>query len=696
MQRRYSMASYLLEIGTEEIPAKFMPGVLQQIKEIADKQLKERRINYGAISTYGTPRRLTLLINDIADKEEDLKEEVRGPSKKAAFDPAGNPTKAAQGFAKSQGVDVNTLTIKDMGNGEYVFALKEVKGKAVKEILPEFALKLINGLNFPKPMRWGDLEMRFARPIRWLVSLLDDEVIPFELAEVEAGRISRGHRFLGAGDISIKSAQDYLAQMKECYVLVDQDKRRKECWEQIEVVAGQVSVKVEEDEELLEEVTHLLEWPTALIGSFEEDYLEMPEEVIITPMREHQRYFPVRGQDGKLLNRFITVRNGNDQFLDIVRAGNEKVLKARLADARFFWQEDQKVELEEFLPRLQKVVFQESLGTIAQKIERIINNAKWLGGKINLTDEGMQDVLRAAKLAKADLVTNMVYEFPELQGIMGRYYALLSGENENVAQAIAEHYQPRFASDSIPQSYGGALVSIADKIDTIVGCFAIGIEPTGSQDPYALRRQAMGIIQIIVGLNLEINLDELILSALENYRGVIDNKAVDGDVKLKIKEFFLARLKNLLSDEGNRYDVIDAVLGVDSSCVLAAIKRAKALSKMKGEAGFTNLMTSFTRAYNLAKKAEEIEIKTEFFVDEAEKRLYQTMEAIDLDVQSLAEDGDFEAVIKKLSMLAQPINEFFEAVMVMDENQDVRNNRLSLLHKIIELTSYVGDLSKLV
>lgn len=690
------MGNYLLEIGTEEIPAKFMPGVLQQMKDITEKQLKERRIEYGTIDVFGTPRRLALIINNIADKEEDLKEEVRGPSKKAAFDPAGNPTKAAQGFARSQGVDVNDLTIKDTGNGEYIYALKEIEGKVVKEILPQFSLSLINGLNFPKPMRWGSLEMRFARPIRWIISLLDNEVIDFEVAGVKAGNISRGHRFLGSEEIKIQLVTDYIKQMESNFVMVDQEKRLSECWKQIEDVAKEVSGIVEEDEELLEEVTYLLEWPTALMGSFEEDYLKMPKEVIITPMREHQRYFPVKDQDGKLLNRFITVRNGNDKHLDIVRSGNEKVLKARLADARFFWEEDQKIKLEEFLPRLEKVVFQESLGTISKKIERIINNTRWIGNKLSLSYNEIQDALRAAKLAKADLVTNMVYEFPELQGIMGRYYALISGESKQVAQAIKEHYQPRFAGDDLPESYEGALVSIADKMDTIAGCFAIGIEPTGSQDPYALRRQAMGICQILAGFNMEIDLDELIQRALENYRGIVEDKALEGEVKMKIKEFFLARVKNLLSDEGHRYDVIDSILGVNTDYVVAALKRARALSDMKSDVEFQKLITSFTRAYNLAKKAEEAKIQPDFLKEDAEKKLYQAILDIEVDVQELAENRDYQAVIKKLSILTEPINEFFEAVMVMDKDENIRKNRLGLLNKIVVLTSYVGDLSKLV
>ncbi|MFZ5753952.1 MAG: glycine--tRNA ligase subunit beta, partial [Bacillota bacterium] len=378
------MANYLLEIGTEEIPAKFMPGTLNQLRENAEKKLEECRLKYEKIRVMGTPRRLTLIIEGLAEKEEDLKEEVRGPAKKAAIDPEGKFTKAAEGFARAQGVPVESLIIKETGNGEYLFALREVKGKPTAQVLPEIVPQLITSLNFPKPMRWGNKEMRFARPIRWLVSLLDEQIIPFELEGLKANRMTKGHRFLGQPEFAIKNPGTYVEQLKENFVLVDQDVRRAECWRQIQELAQTVEGVVTEDEELLEEVTYLLEWPTALMGNFAESYLAIPEEVVITPMREHQRYFPVRDKEGKLLNRFITVRNGNAEYLDIVRAGNEKVLKARLADARFFWEEDQKIKLEEYLPRLEKIVFQESLGTVAQKITRIKKNVEKLAQVLQL------------------------------------------------------------------------------------------------------------------------------------------------------------------------------------------------------------------------------------------------------------------------------------------------------------------------
>ncbi|MFY9174895.1 MAG: glycine--tRNA ligase subunit beta [Peptococcia bacterium] len=690
------MANYLLEIGTEEIPAKFMPGALRQMQELAGKLLTEARINYGKITSWGTPRRLALIISDLAEKGQDIQEEVRGPAKKAAFDEAGNYTKAAQGFARSQGVSVESLYVKEVGNGEYLFAKKELEGRKTAEVLPELAVQLITSLNFPKPMRWGDKEMRFARPIRWLVSLLDDQVIPFEIEDLTADRISRGHRFLGQQEIRIEDPTSYEKQLEENYVMVDHVRRQAECWKQIQEVAASNGGIVEEDEELLAEINQLVEWPTALLGSFDENYLVLPEEVIITPMQEHQRYFPVRGQDGKLLAKFITVRNGNAEHLDIVTSGNEKVLKARLDDARFFWDEDRKLKLAEYLPRLEKVVFQESLGTVAQKVERIMQNTDYLTTQIAMKPEQKADSLRAAQLAKADLVTSMVYEFTELQGVMGRYYAQHSGEKDKVAQAIMEHYQPRFAGDVVPDSLEGALVSIADKIDTIAGCFAIGIEPTGSQDPYALRRQAMGICLILIKHNLQLGLAQLISTALNNYQGILPEEALGQKTQEKILEFFQARLKNILTDEGHNHDVVDAVLAVDYSVPVLVLARAQALTDLREDADFRDLLTSFTRAANLAKKAEGAAIQPQYFVELAEKDLYQALGQVEEKVAELLSKADYVAALKAMATLSKPIEAFFEAVMVMDKDEIVRNNRLGLLVRIVSLTQNVGDLSKIV
>ena len=690
------MADYLLEIGTEEIPAKFMASALKQLEDLAAKKFHEQRIKYASIRTMGTPRRLALLVQGLAEQEEDWRQEVRGPAKKAAFDGAGRPTKAALGFARAQGVAVENLVVKEIGNGAYLFAMKEVKGRAAAKVLAEIVPQLISEINFPKPMRWGEQELRFARPIRWLVSLFDEQIIPLEIAGLQADRITRGHRFLGEERIMLKYPQTYEQQLKENYVLVDQEARKEECWRQISEEAAKIQGKVELDEKLLEEVTYLLEWPTALRGSFAAEYLKLPEEVVITPMREHQRYFPVREQGGNLLNCFITVRNGNSEHLDLVRVGNEKVLKARLADARFFWAEDLKVKLEDYLPRLEKLVFQESLGTVAQKTERVRKTVTQLAEKLQLERTVTEDACRAARLAKADLVTNMVGEFPELQGIMGRYYALHAGEKEVVAQAILEHYQPRFAGDALPSCLAGALVSIADKMDTLAGCFAIGIEPTGSQDPYALRRQALGVCLILLEHQLELGLDELIGIALANYQGLVSEAQLGEQTRAKIKEFFQARLKNILSEKGHQYDVIEAVLAVEAGNLLTTLFRAEALSQMKDEENFRALLTSFTRAYNLTKEKKSGQIKSCYFEDQTERDFYEALGKTTEKLKPLLAQRDFRGVLQELSALTGFVNDFFTAVMVMTEEKNVRENRLGLLAWLVNLTQNVGDLSKIV
>lgn len=689
------MHQYLLEIGTEEIPAKFMSSAMDQMREIAALQLGVYRFQYSEISAFGTPRRLALLISGLAEKGTDIIEEIKGPALKAAYSPEGKPTKVAEGFARAQKITVEELLVKNINGSDYVFAVRESKGSHAKDVLADVSLQLINNLNFPKPMRWADNEMRFARPIRWIVSILDEQIIPFKLGEIEAGRITRGHRFLGEDHISINDPKTYLEQLWNNFVMADHKKRRNECWKQIQTAAEKLGGIVVDDEELLNEVNFLLEWPTALTGNFDKHYLELPEEVVITPMREHQRYFPVRDNKGRLMNHFVTVRNGDEQYLENVRAGNEKVLKARLDDARFFWEEDKKIKLENYLPRLEKIIFQEKLGTVAQKIIRIEANVKsiseWLGKSENITEQA----LRAAKLAKADLVTYMVYEFPELQGIMGQYYADLSGENEAVAKAIKEHYQPRFAGDEIPQSIEGSLLSIADKIDTITGCFAIGIEPTGSQDPYALRRQVMGICLIITGHQLEISIDGLISLALNNYRSILGEKAVDPQIKQKIREFFRARIRNILVEQGYKNDTIDTVLEIDFDSLPDTFAKVSALEDAKNKPGYNELLTAFTRAYNLSKKSSGGKINEEYLLVTPEIVLNEKIHSTEKELAICVEKRDYIEAFKLLSQLAEPVNHFFDGVMVMVDDEKIRQNRLALLAKLVSISRCLGDLSKI-
>lgn len=691
---------FLLEIGTEEIPARFMEPALQQMREKAEALLNELRLDKDEICTYGTPRRLVLYIKGLAEEQRGQRIEVRGPARKAAFDAEGRPTKAAEGFARSQGVRVEDLVVRQIEQGEYVFAVKDEPGRPTVEVLPDFCLRFIRSLSFPKPMRWGYGEMRFARPIRWLLALFGEEVVPFELEGAPAGdgflrsgRVTYGHRFLSSGPIEVRDPDHYFRVMRENYVIVDQEERKREIWRQVQETAARYGGRVDEDPELLEENAHLLEYPTALCGTFAEEFLALPEEVIITPMREHQRYFPVRDETGRLLNRFIALRNGDDRYLDIVREGNEKVLRARLSDARFFFEEDLKQPLIAGLEKLKKIVFQEKLGTLYEKVERLERLAAAIFDHLGGGDGGSrEDLLRAARLAKADLVTNMVYEFPELQGIMGREYALRQGEKEEVARAIFEHYLPRFADDELPASDMGRILSVADKADTLAGCFAIGIQPTGSQDPYALRRQALGIIHILSSWEKELSLRWLLEQALAGYREKVAMVASEEEIISQLLEFFRARLRNLLLEEGFAYDTVDAVLAAGFDRLGEVRKRLAAVEEFKKTEACADLHTAYTRANNLAKKAPaEGEVNPSLFQEQAEEELYQAFNLLRQEGDALLQQGAYGEFLARAAAVKPVIDNFFAQVMVMIEDEAVKNNRLRLLREIRDYLARVAD-----
>jgi glycyl-tRNA synthetase beta chain len=687
----------LLEIGTEEIPARFMEAALTQLQELAVKKFTEERIDYTEVLTYGTPRRLALLVKGVAEKQRDKLEEVKGPSRKAAFDAAGQLTKAGQGFARSQGVAVEDLEIRETPAGEYVFALKRMHGRAVIEVLPQILPGFITGLSFPKPMRWGYGEMRFARPIHWLVALYGAEVIPFKLGDLQSGRITYGHRFLGQGQISLEKADYYLPRLKENYVIADPAERRDMIWQQIEALAAQEGGRVDPDDELLEEVTYLLEYPTALCGSFADDYLELPEEVLITPMREHQRYFPVRDVSGKLMAKFITVRNGTAKHLDLVREGNEKVLRARLADARFFFEEDLKVPLAENFKKLEKIVFQESLGMVSDKVERIRTLSTQIAVDLGWPADRIADLDRAAFLAKTDLVTNMVYEFPELQGIMGAEYARRSGEKPEVAQAIFEHYLPRHAGDILPATELGMVVSLADKLDTIVGCFGVGIQPTGSQDPYALRRQALGICRIMLERGLEISLTDLIEQAFALYPAdKVQMKLTREQVIFEISEFFKLRLRNILTEQDIAHDVLDSVLAIGFDNLADLQRRAVGLQAFRQQTEFADLLTAYLRAHNLAQHADTETIDKTLLLEPVEEQLHSALLQAQFEVSESLKQKDIARALRVLATLREPIGAFFAGVMVMAEDPATRHNRLALLKQIDNLAAKIADFSKIV
>ncbi|MGI5824275.1 MAG: glycine--tRNA ligase subunit beta [Bacillota bacterium] len=685
----------LFEIGIEEIPARFMAPALKQIEDIMTKKLAEAGLEYKAMKTYGTPRRFTLIVEDLAEMQADIVVESKGPAKKAAFDADGNPTKALQGFCRGKGVEIADLVEKEIKNVPYMYAVKEVKGQKTADIIAEMLHDMVGKIYFPKPMRWGYGEMRFARPIRWVVLLLGEELLPINLGGVESGRYSRGHRFLGSQQVEIKNAAAYEEALAKEFVIVDQDKRREEIWKQVQAVAEKAGGMVKEDKDLLEEVVYILEYPTALLGDFDKKYLSMPVELIVTPMREHQRYFPVYAKDGSLMNHFIAVRNGNDEHLDIVKAGNEKVLVARLADAVFFWEEDCKKPLEENLPRLQSIVFHEKLGTLAAKVERVCALADYIGKKLGYGEEDLANTARAGKLMKCDLVSSAVFEFTELQGIMGKYYAEVHNEPADVAAAIKEHYMPRFAGDELAQTKPGIALAIADRLDSMVGFFGQQMLPTGSQDPYALRRQANGICQTIIRHELDLSLAELIEESYKLYANV---KMVSNaeETKAALLTFFKSRLDTVLGDEGVSYDVANAVLCRPVDNLKEIFDKAQAIKGFKASDKYEDLTAGYNRANNMLAKVKEFTaVDKALFKEDAEKSLYAGLTAAEAEAEKAMAANDYQKALNAAAALRTLIDGFFDNVMIMDKDENVKNNRLALLKEIVALGNTVGDLSKL-
>lgn len=679
----------LLEIGTEEVPAHVMPGILSQLKENAAKTFEELRIEYKNIKTLGTPRRSALLVEGLAEQQADLSKENRGPAVNIAFDADGNPTKAAQGFARGQGVKPEELVTKD----GYVYAMVHEKGGQTVDLLGDTLKGLVDGLNFPNNMHWADLDYKFIRPLRWLVALYGQDVIDFEVANVKSGRTSRGHRFLSEGDFEIANAENYVEACRKASIIVDQNERCEMIRQQIAEVAAANGGQAEVNEDLLEEVLYLVEYPTALCGKFDEKYLALPAEAVITPMRDHQRYFPVL-KDGQLLPLFITIRNGGKEHLETVQHGNERVLRARLEDAQFFFDEDRKKTLEQHGEKLKTVVFQDGLGTIYDKALRLEVLAGYIADAIGANEQDRKDAVRAAKLAKADLVTGMVTEFTELQGVMGREYALLDGETKAVAQAIDEHYMPRFAGDSQPASVAGRIVSLADKIDTIVGTFSRGLIPTGSQDPFALRRQALGIVNMLKEAQYHISLSQLVAKAMELLK--IADAGQQAKLQNDVADFMKLRLKNVLADAGIRYDVVDAVF-VTVDDIYGVFLRAQAVNEAVKQ-DMEKTIQAFVRTGNIARKAEDVQAAVEAGVlaEQVEKDLCKAYEDASDKAEKEIAAQDYAGAIATLSQLAAPIDAFFDGVMVMDKDEKIKNNRLGLLKLVDNLICQVADFSKIV
>ena len=682
--------SFLLEIGTEDLPARFIPAAVQQLRENAKKILNENHIKFSEIKTFGTPRRLAIIADGIPSMQEDRTKEVFGPSKKAAFDENGKPTKAAIGFAQSHCVSVDSLIIKNRDKREFVVAVMEEKGVLVKEILPEILKKLVLSIHLPKAMRWGNSSLRFVRPIRWLTALFDKDVISFEIDGIKSGNASRGHRFLSPAAFQIKEISGYKRLLSNNCVVVDYEERKKTIAAGMEALLAPAGEEPIEDEELLDTVVNLVEYPVPVLATFSGEYLSLPKELLITVMKGHQKYFAVQDKDGNITNHFVVISNTSLENSDMVRVGAERVIRARFEDAKFYFEEDRKKRLSERIEDLRKVTFQESLGSLYEKTERLASIAGFLADR--LIPSAKDNIIRAARLAKTDLLTGVVREFPELQGIMGKYYALIDGEDKDVAGALEEQYLPVHSGGRIPQMDVGALLSIADKIDNVAAFFSIGLIPTGSEDPFALRRQVLGIIAILLNKGYGLILRELVDRSLETLPNVKDPK----EVAARILQFFGSRLETVFEDQGYSPDLIQSVLSLSLDAELSGIReRLEAIKKFKEREGYNDFLTAIKRVNNIIPETAIPAAKTEFLMEEPEKLLEGKLDAVRKELAVLLQNKRYCDAMNLLTALTEPVNKFFEQVLVMDKREEIKLNRLALLSEIWKTVSSVADFSKL-
>ena len=685
------------EIGTEEIPAFDLHRSTAQLARLVPDALDAVRIPHGEVAVHTTPRRLVAIVEDVAESTEALEETFRGPSAKIAFDAEGNPTKAAVGFARGKGVDVGALEVRDEKGVEYVFATRRVEARDAAELLPEVLEGVIAGIAWPKSCRWGSTSEYFSRPVRWIVAMLDERVVPVRFAGLEAGNLTRGHRFLSPGPHEVPTASALLDVLEGAHVVTSEQARERAIREGVARIEEECGARAELPEKTLLEVVNLCEQPTVLVGAFDEEFLQVPEEIIVDAMLMHQRYFPLYDEDGKLTNRFIVVSNGDPACAATIADGNERVVRARLSDAKFFYEEDLKRPLEAYVERLDEVVFQESLGTMRAKAERITALARHLAADAGLSAADAAVAERAAHLAKADLVTSAVVEFTSVQGVMGSYYAAACGEGDKVACAIADHYRPRFAGDALPASAAGRIVAMADKLDTICGLIAAGQGPTGSSDPFALRRSALGILSMLLdeGLPLRVGLVRAIDAALASYAA--QGVAFDAQtVREEVADFFIARAKVLLRDEGRAPDTIDAVLaaGVREPVEFASRVRALDAAREGDPDAFADLATAFARANNLRDASLGAEVD-EGLLSEVEHALSCAVVQAESRVARALATDDYPSALAELADLRKPNDMFFERVMVMDEDRALRENRLRLLNRFVAVFEGVADFGKM-
>ncbi|MBI5025663.1 MAG: glycine--tRNA ligase subunit beta [Nitrospirae bacterium] len=675
--------SLLFEIGIEEIPAGFIPKAMSTLHEEFIKLLKDSSIDFGKISEHATPRRLAIIIENVAEKQNDRTLNVLGPPKKAAFDDSGNPTKAAIGFAKSQNVDVKKLKVVTTEKGEYVAAIVEEKGRKTTEVLAETLPGLIASIPFPKSMRWGNGTLRFARPIHWILAILGKEVIPFELDGLKSSNLTRGHRFLSPAAFQIKEPLSYSHLLESNYVIANYKVRKNMIVREIEDITSKLNCKVHMDEDLLDTVTSLVEYPKVVLGNFDGGYLCLPKELLITVMKSHQKYFSVEDNDENLLPHFLIISNTKIENSDTVRAGAARVLKARLEDARFYFDEDRKKPLGEYVEKLKNVTYHEKLGSLYEKAERIASLSSFIAEKLGRTGPIKEKAIKTSMLCKADLVTGVVREFPELQGYMGMIYAKNSGEDDDVASAIYEHYMPRFSGDSLPSGETGTIVSLADRMDNIASFFALGLIPTGSEDPFALRRQASGITNILYSSGYLLPVGTLIDTAL---RGL--PISVQDGLSHEILKFFDQRIEGMLLSEGYKYDLVNSVLSTGGRVIKDIKNRIEVLSAMREEPEFSGLLTAAKRVYNILTNAQTGNLREDMLTGAVEKALFSTA----MNVGQKLMDTNFRALFE----LKEPINHFFDNVLVMDNNPEIRGNRLALLSAVKRLFDSLGDFSKIV
>lgn len=687
----------LLEIGLEEMPAHVVTPSRIQLEEKVIKFLDEHHLDYETVQSFATPRRLAVKVTAIPEKQADVEEEVKGPAKKIALDAEGNWSKAAQGFVRGQGVTTEDIVFKELNGVEYVYVTKFTKGQSAKEVLTKLN-DVITSLTFPVTMHWANYDFEYIRPIHWIVALLDDEVIPFKVLDVTTGQTSRGHRFLG-DDVTFQHANEYETKLKEQFVVVQPNERKQMIVDQANALAAEKNWQLALDEELLEEVTNLVEYPTAFVGSFDEKYLSVPDEVLVTSMKEHQRYFEVRNDQGLLMPHFIAVRNGDNVHLENVIKGNEKVLIARLEDAEFFYNEDKKLTIEACVEKLKNVTFHEKIGSIYEKMQRVALIAQIIGRKVGLSEEELEDLKRASEIYKFDLVTNMVGEFPELQGIMGEKYALLQGEKPAVATAIREHYLPTSSEGELPETAIGAVLALADKLDSVFSFFSVGMIPTGSNDPYALRRQTYGVIRIIEDkgwtfplVQLQTEVDEAVNQDVEKY-GVLLNEG-----QAEVVEFVKARLRQLLMTKNVRHDIIDAVVSAEQADLSKLFASANILKSRFENQDFKPSMEALTRVINLAKKGQELLGDTEegidpsLFENKAEKELYQAVNDLSEAFATRTIAENYEALVN----LRPLIDAYFNETMVMVEDEKVKQNRLKQLMQIAKMALSIASLDLLI